>query len=171
MSKLNSLTLIGMPGSGKSTVGVIVAKLLAKEFVDTDILIQTACGEPLQDILDRDGYLQLRSIEESLISDLQVLNSVVATGGSAVYGERAMAHLKASSTVIWLKTSIDLLFERITNFETRGIAKAPGQSFEDLFIERERLYAIYADAVVDTAEGNFDTVAQEIVSLFSKPAI
>jgi shikimate kinase len=140
--------LIGMPGSGKSTVGVILAKKAMKDFVDTDILIQKSQSRPLQDIVDTEGYLALRDIEERVLEALQVSNHVISTGGSAVYGERAMAHLKADGMVVFLDVTLDTLEARVPDFSTRGLAKRPDQSFSELFDERNALYRKYADITV-----------------------
>ena len=134
--KPSNLVLIGMPGSGKSTVGVILAKRAGRDFVDTDVLIQTARQRTLQDIVDTDGYLVLRKIEEEVLLDLTVRNHVIATGGSAVYSDRAMQHLKADGLVIFLDADLDTLAARVRDFSTRGLAKKPYQSFADLFAER-----------------------------------
>lgn len=144
----SNIVLIGMPGSGKSTVGVILAKKTMKDFVDTDILIQKSQARPLQDIVDKDGYLALREIEETVLLDLNVHNHVVSTGGSAVYGERAMAHLKSSGIAVFLDVTLDTLEARVPDFSTRGLAKRPDQSFEELFAERNALYRRYADVTV-----------------------
>jgi shikimate kinase len=150
MAQIHSnLVLIGMPGSGKSTVGVILAKRTGRVFVDTDLLIQIAQKRTLQDIVDRDGYLALRQIEEEILLDLAVRNHVIATGGSAVYSNRAMEHLKADGVVVFLNADPDTLAARISDFSTRGLAKRPDQSFADLFAERFPLYTKYADITID----------------------
>lgn len=144
----SNIVLIGMPGSGKSTVGVILAKKMMKDFVDTDILIQKSQSRPLQDIVDAEGYLALRDIEEAVLQDLHVRNHVISTGGSAVYGARAMAHLKADGLVVFLDVTLDTLEARVPDFSTRGLAKRPDQSFAELFDERNTLYRKYADITV-----------------------
>jgi shikimate kinase len=140
--------LIGMPGSGKSTVGVILAKKVMKDFVDTDILIQKSQSRPLQEIVDSEGYLALREIEEQVLLTLAVDNHVISTGGSAVYGERAMAHLKSKGVVVFLDVTLETLEARVPDFSTRGLAKRPDQSFAELFVERNALYRKYADLTV-----------------------
>ena len=138
-----------MPGSGKSTVGVILAKLIGKDFVDTDVLIQKEQGRSLQDIVDKDGYLKLREIEEKTILKLNRGNCVIATGGSAVYSQAAMAHLKSNGIVIFLNVDLQTLFARVQDFDTRGLAKRPDQGIADLFSERHALYRKYADVTID----------------------
>lgn len=144
----SNIVLIGMPGSGKSTVGVILAKKTMRDFVDTDILIQKSLSRPLQDIVDNDGYLALREIEEQVLLDLHVHNHVISTGGSAVYGDAAMKHLKADGVAVFLDVTLETLEARVPDFSTRGLAKRPDQSFAELFEERNTLYRKYADVTV-----------------------
>ncbi|HWT53404.1 MAG TPA: shikimate kinase [Rhodocyclaceae bacterium] len=144
----SNIVLIGMPGSGKSTVGVILAKKTMRDFVDTDILIQKSLSRPLQDIVDNDGYLALREIEEQVLLDLHVQNHVISTGGSAVYGDAAMKHLKADGVAVFLDVTLETLEARVPDFSTRGLAKRPDQSFAELFEERNTLYRKYADVTV-----------------------
>ncbi len=145
----SNLTLIGMPGAGKSTVGIILAKNLSLGFIDTDVLIQINRQKSLQQILDDNGHLVLRAIEEEEILKLNVSNHVIATGGSAAYSEKAMAHLKAMSTVIFLDVSFQEIKRRIRNFDSRGIAKAGNQTFQELYDERQILYRKHAELIVD----------------------
>ncbi|MBM9614226.1 shikimate kinase [Desulfobulbus rhabdoformis] len=159
-----NLTLIGMPGSGKSTVGIILAKNLGIGFIDTDILIQINEQQTLQQIIDTTDHLNLRAIEEREILKLNVTHLVIATGGSAAYSEKAMAHLAQISTIIFLHVSFSELNRRIKNFATRGIAKREDQSFEELFDERQVLYNRYADIVVPCEGLNQDQVADEIIA-------
>ncbi len=142
---MQNLILIGMPGAGKSTIGVLLAKELGVEFVDTDILIQLQEGKTLQHILDASDYLALRQIEERILLGLEPNQKVIATGGSAVYSEKGMQHLKAHGYVIFLDLPLPQLRRRIHNFNTRGIARAPEQSLNALFTERRLLYQRYAD--------------------------
>ena len=143
-----NIVLIGMPGSGKSTVGVLLAKAAALAFVDTDLLIQSHTGESLQSIVDKEGYEALRRVEEEVLCSLDVTGHVVATGGSAVYSERAMQHLKRNSVIVFLDISMANVRQRIGDFSLRGISKRPGQTLDELFAERYKLYARYADHVV-----------------------
>ncbi len=145
----SNIILIGMPGAGKSTVGVYLAKYLAKSFVDTDINIQTSQGRTLQEIMDADGYLQLRQIEEDVLVSLNLKKHVIATGGSAAYSSKAMEHLREDGVVIFLDVTSDTVRKRIQDFDTRGIAKRDDQSFENLIKERFELYSKYADLRID----------------------
>lgn len=151
-----------MPGSGKSTIGVVLAKRTSHDFVDTDLLIQSSMHCSLQDILDQDGYLALRKIEAEVLLELDVANHIISTGGSAVYSEAAMQHLKKTSICVYLEVSLDTLRSRITDYETRGIAKRPDQSFADLFVERTGLYRKYADIIIDGDGKNQDAVCSLI---------
>lgn len=159
-----NITLIGMPGAGKSTTGIILAKNLSLSFLDTDILIQINRQKPLQQILNERGHLYLREIEEDEIMKINIDGSVISTGGSAAYSDRAMNHLRERSVVVFLDVSLDALKRRITNFETRGIAKSADQSFEDLFDERQQLYRRYADIRIDAESGTQDEIAAAIGS-------
>ncbi|MGO9378552.1 MAG: shikimate kinase [Dissulfurispiraceae bacterium] len=153
-----NIVLIGMPGSGKSTVGVILAKSASLDFIDTDILIQRTAKKSLQEIVDIEGYLTLRRIEEEVLLKLSCHDHVIATGGSAVYSQLAMAHLNKNGIIIFLDVDLATLMSRIRDYETRGLAKRPGQTLEELFSERIALYRRYADVTV-----NGSTITQEDV--------
>lgn len=149
-TKKQSVILIGMPGVGKSTLGVLLAKELGLEFVDTDIFIQTREAKTLQEIIDESGYLALREVEAQVIQALNFASpKVVATGGSAVYSPEGMAHLSNYGHVVYLSLSLDALRGRIHNYESRGIVRTPGQSFESLMEERTTLYRQYADIEIN----------------------
>ncbi|WP_444933753.1 shikimate kinase [Microbulbifer sp. JTAC008] len=149
MKKRKSIVLIGMPGAGKSTLGVLLAKELALGFTDTDVLIQSREGKTLQQIMAESDYLNLRAIEGEVLAEATLPSDVIATGGSAVYSEEGMANLRSQGVVVFLQCSAEELRRRIHNYESRGIAKAPGQSFADLFEERQALYRQYAEITVD----------------------
>ena len=162
-----NITLIGMPGAGKSTIGIILAKHMSLGFVDTDILIQINRQQPLQKILDETGYLNLRQIEEEEILRLNIDHQVIATGGSAVYSEKAMNHLKTISTVVFLDVTFEEICRRIHNFDTRGIACAENQTFEELFAERVLLYRRYADITIEGCRASQEQIAESIANLVS----
>jgi shikimate kinase len=162
MVEMKNLVLIGMPGSGKSTVGVILAKAMTRPYLDSDILIQLSEKRSLQDIVDADGYMVLRRIEEQILLGIRCENHVIATGGSAAYSEKAMHHLKKNGIIIFLDASLDTLRARIHNYETRGLAKRPEQSFDDLFQERFELYTRYADIIIDSNDRTQDQVCDDI---------
>jgi shikimate kinase len=158
-----NIVLIGMPGSGKSTVGVILAKLLSRGFTDTDLLIQTAQGRSLQSIVDSDGYLALRAIEEQILLELECSNKVIATGGSAAYSHPAMTHLKQGGIVIYLHADLETLQRRVHDFTSRGLAKAPNQTLADLFRERLSLYSAYADITINSCRLTHEQVCSRII--------
>jgi shikimate kinase len=162
INSANNIVLVGMPGAGKSTVGVILAKELCREFLDTDVLIQTVEKVTLQHIVDTRGYMELRTIEERTICGIQCQNHVVATGGSAVYSDLAMLHLKKNGVVIFLEITFEEIFRRISNFATRGLARRPEQSLENLFEERAQLYRKYADITIFSDRKAQDVVVGEI---------
>ena len=158
-----NLVLIGMPGSGKSTVGVLLAKRLGLGFVDTDLLIQEEAGRTLQEIVDQDGYEALRRIEEQVLLKLDVRHKVISTGGSAVYSARAMEHLKKHGTVVFLDIPLELVIQRIGDHSMRGISRRPDQSLEALFQERFELYRRYADLTIRGEGLNQEEVCDEVV--------
>ena len=161
----SNIVLIGMPGSGKSTVGVILAKMTSRDFVDTDVLVQTSHRRTLQDIVDEDGYAALRRIEEDILLCLAAQNHVIATGGSAVYSAASMAYLKSDGVVIFLDVDMVTLESRALDFGQRGLAKPPDQSFAELFQERAPLYRKYADISIEctglTQEGVCEKIMEE----------
>ncbi len=159
----SNLVLIGMPGAGKSTVGVILAKQTSRGFVDTDVLIQTSTKRTLQDIVDKDGYAVLRKIEEDVLLGLSVQDHVIATGGSAVYSDPAMTQLKSGGLVIFLDVDLTTLESRVHDFSTRGLAKRPDQDFADLFCERFTLYRKYADITIKCSGLTQEEVCAKII--------
>ena len=123
-----------MPGAGKSTIGKLLAKSLGWEFVDTDDRIKLKAGLCLQDILNQSGYLYLRELEEKLLSKMQIRSrTVVATGGSIVYSQKAMRHISKATTIVYMRVPVPILLNRIDNLDNRGIASQPNQTFEDLY--------------------------------------
>lgn len=158
-----SLILVGMPGAGKSTIGLLLAKELAKDFVDTDLLIQLRENKTLQNIIEEQDYLALRRIEEEVLLGMSYSNHVIATGGSIIYSAAGMDYLKTFGRIIFLDVPMDELRRRIHNYESRGIARQPGQSFADLFAERRKLYQKYADITIKCANKTSALIVQEII--------
>jgi shikimate kinase len=161
----SNIVLIGMPGSGKSTVGILLAKKIGKDFIDTDILIQVEQERTLQDIVDKDGYMELRRIEENTLVKLAYKNHVVSTGGSAAYSHNAMTHLKNDGVIIFLNVTLNELFNRVKDFETRGLAKRHDQTLDDLFDERYSLYKKYADITIDSSQMTLEETCGRIISM------
>lgn len=145
----DNITLIGMPASGKSTVGVLLAKRLGFSFVDVDIVIQEKTGKLLKEIIAAEGTDGFLKVEERINSGLAVTRSVIAPGGSVIYGEKAMEHLKEISTVVYLRLSYEDVKARLGDLEDRGVALGAGMTLRDLYDERVPLYEKYADITVD----------------------
>lgn len=163
MKRSDSIILIGMPGAGKSTIGVLLAKELAREFVDTDLLIQTHAGKTLQDIVHEAGYLHLRELEEATLLQLTCSSHVVATGGSVVYSDAAMSLLKSLGQVVYLQLPEQELTARIHNMSTRGLAKPAEQSFSEVYAERVPLYEKHADLTIDCRDKSPAQIVDEII--------
>ncbi len=157
-----NVVLIGMPASGKSTVGVLLAKRLGLAFTDTDIYIQERTGRPLPSLLDPQNPEDFRAMEQELVLRLNISGHVIATGGSVVYGEAAMQHLSKNAIVAYLYTPLALLEMRITDLVARAVAMHPTQTLRDLLEERHPLYAQYATITVDCMGKDHETVVSEL---------
>jgi shikimate kinase len=157
-----------MPGVGKSTLGVLLAKELGLEFADTDILIQTREGKTLQQILEDSDFLSLRRIEEEVLLSLHPARKVIATGGSAVYSDAGMRHLKRSALVVFLDLPLPQIRQRIHDFDSRGIARAPEQSLEQLFDERRELYLRYSDRQVDCRRQSPQQLVEKLLHIHQR---
>jgi shikimate kinase len=144
----SNLILIGMPGAGKSTIGLVLAQRANLGFLDTDLVLQNREGRSLQQIVDQAGYLGMRAAEERLVLSLDCQNHVIATGGSVIYSTPAMEHLKVLGRLIFLHLSLEELLPRLTDLDTRGLVRRPGQSLTDLYDERLPLYRRYADLTI-----------------------
>ena len=144
-----NVVLIGMPGCGKSTIGVLLAKALMLDFVDTDLLIQKKYSKTLSEIINSEGLEAFKEKENSVLSEISFENSIIATGGSAVYSESGMENLKKGATVVYLKLSPAEIKSRIKNIKTRGIVMGKGVTIDSLYLERAPLYEKYADFVLD----------------------
>ena len=152
---MKNIVIIGMPGAGKSTMGVILAKTLGRHFIDTDIVAQETTGRLLQEIIDEEGTAAFLSREEQTILSLHGHHAVIATGGSVVFSEKAMKHLKKGGVVVYLNISFEEMVSRLRNITTRGIVLAAGQSLHDMYTQRVPLYEKYADITVDCS-GDFE---------------
>ncbi len=162
MAKTN-IVFIGMPGCGKSTVGVILAKVLKKRFIDCDLVIQERTGKLLREIIDQEGIDGFNAVEDRINASLEAENAVIATGGSAVYGANAMSHLREIGLVVYLRLSYDRIASRLGNLEARGVVHRPGQTLRDLYEERTCLYEKYADIVIDEDDLDIETTVQCVV--------
>ena len=157
--------LIGMPGSGKSTMGVLLAKYIGFGFVDCDLMIQSREKKLLSEIIESEGVERFIEIENEVISCLWVDRCIIATGGSAVYGEEAMAHLRESGTVIYLKISYDEMVKRVfSDYRTRGVALRAGQTLEEMYADRCVLYEKYADIIIDESNLTLEETLQKTLS-------
>ena len=162
---MNNIVLIGMPGVGKSTVGVILAKELGYQFLDADLLIQKRENRLLKEIIEQEGVDGFIEIENQVNASIEADRTVVATGGSVVYGEEAMNHLKHIATVIYLRLSYEELEKRLGNLKNRGVVLREGQTLKDLYEERIKLYEKYADLIVDEENKGIEETLQAIVKV------
>ena len=163
MSK--SVTLIGMPGAGKSTVGVVLAKRLGYAFVDADLIIQQKEGRLLHQLIEERGLEGFLDIENLINASLSPQSAVIATGGSVVYGKEAMEHLVQTTTVIYLQLSLEALAQRLGDLRKRGVVLRKGQSLEELYEERVPLYRQYAHITIDCEKKDISGIVEEIVAI------
>ncbi len=157
-----NVVLIGMPGCGKSTIGVLLAKALKMNFLDTDAAFQNRQGRRLQEIIDEAGIDAFLQMEEECVLAIDVKNTVIATGGSVVYGEKAMRHLHEHGIVVYLKLPYDEIEKRLSNLDSRGVTLRQGQTLRDLYNERIPLYEKEADIVFDPGRMHIDETAQAL---------
>ena len=158
-----NIVLIGMPGAGKSTLGVLLAKVLNYDFLDADIVIQKKVGKKLYQIIDEVGIDEFLKIENEVIAGLHVKNTVIATGGSAIYGKEAMENMKNNGVVVYIKLSCDEIKNRVKNITTRGIAMKDGKTLDDIYAERVPIYESYADITISCD----NTTIEEAVAMLS----
>lgn len=162
---MNNITLIGMPGVGKSTLGVVLAKVLGYQFIDADLLIQKAEKRKLSVIIEQEGPEGFKKIENRINASIEAENTVISTGGSVVYCEEAMEHLKSIGKVVYLKLSLKPLSRRLGNLKGRGVLLKEGQTLRDLYRERIPLYEKYADITVDEEGKNLEECLQALLAL------
>lgn len=165
--KSDNIILIGMPGAGKSTVGVVLAKKLGYAFVDSDLVIQSREGKLLHEIIAERGNEGFWSAEETANLSIDSVRTVIATGGSAVYGSRAMEHFKQKGTVIYLKLSCDGIADRLGNLDERGVTLRDGQGLAELYAERTPLYEKYADISIDCENLSIREIVEQIVKVIT----
>lgn len=160
----DNVILIGMPGAGKSTIGIVLAKVLGCDFIDSDLLIQKQEKKLLWQIMQEQGIQRFNEIEEQVNSTIQSHHTVIATGGSAVYSPKSMAHLSEIGTIVYLRTSYEVLKNRLGDLNKRGVVLRPGQTLEDLYQERVPLYEQYARITVPNDDFNISRTVAQIVS-------
>ncbi len=165
---MNNIILIGMPGCGKSTVGVLLAKILGYAFIDSDLLIQAKEGKKLYQIINENGEEYFKSAENSVNASICATNTVIATGGSVVYCNEAMEHLKSIGTVVYIKITPEQLLNRINNIATRGVVIKKGETLLDLYRERSPLYEKYADITVEGSDDGILENAESIAKIIEK---
>lgn len=165
---MKNIVLIGMPGVGKSTAGVVLAKVLGYEFIDADLIIQQQEGKLLREIIAEVGTDGFIEVENRVNSQIEVEKSVIATGGSVVYGKEAMLHLKEIGTVVYLKVSYDILEKRLHDIKGRGVVLKDGQDLRGLYEERVPLYEKYADITVCEDNLNVEQTIEKITEQLNK---
>ena len=163
-----NVILVGMPGCGKSTCGVLVAKHLCKSFLDTDLLIQQNEGMKLSQIIEKKGLEGFNQAERNSVLTLYTKNCIIATGGSMVYHQDAMEKLKEGGIVVYLEISFKNMTRRIRNFKTRGVVLKEGYSLKDMYDERANLYRKYADIVIDVNKNSIEDTVKQIISAITK---
>ena len=162
---MNNLILIGMPASGKSTVGVVLAKTEGMMFMDTDLLIQDRAQGKLQHIIDNEGMESFLRLEEEVLLSVNTENTVIATGGSAIYSDAAMKHLGSIGRIVYIRLSCEEIEKRLNNIKTRGIAMKPGETIRDLYEYRVPMYEKYADIVLDTDGLTIEESIEKLLSM------
>lgn len=169
--KADNVVLIGMPGAGKSTVGVVLAKILNFEYVDVDLLIQRQCDKTLQRLIDSLGPQGFIDVENEVLLGLDFQHAVISTGGSAVYSEEAMHHLAEDATIVYLKVSLDEIRKRVIDFDERGIVmrREGAMGLAELYDERTPLYERFADVTVDIDDMGITEAARRIAQLVQNP--
>ena len=158
-----NIVLIGMPACGKSVTGVVLAKSLQMNFLDTDLLIQETAGKGLQDIINEDGMESFKQLEEEVLCDVQATHTVIATGGSAVYYPKAMEHLKKLGRIVYIHVSVETILQRLNNITTRGVAMSRDQGIAELYEERKPLYEKYAEVTAESGGGSMEETVADIV--------
>lgn len=158
----NNIILIGMPGAGKSTIGVLLAKALNYDFLDTDLLIQRREGKKLYEIINERGLEKFLTVENDVLAGVNVEHTVVATGGSAIFGREAMEHLSEIGTIVYLDLSCEEIIGRVNNIKTRGIAMKKGKTIQDVYEERVPLYKRYAEVVIPCDNTTIEECVEKI---------
>ena len=161
-----NIVLIGMPGAGKSTVGVVLAKVVGHKFVDSDLVIQETYGKLLHELITEHGLNGFLEIENQVNAGLDMTKSIIATGGSVIYGKEAMEHLKEIGLVVYLKLSLESIADRLGDLQQRGVALKEGWGLKELYEERVPLYEKYADLTIDCEEKSIRQITEEIAGAY-----
>ena len=161
----SNLVLIGMPGVGKSTAGVVAAKLAGHQFLDTDLVIMERDGRLLRDIIEQNGVEGFLAIENRVNASIDASRTVIATGGSVVFGHDAMAHLADIGTIVYLRASYETVAGRVTDLNGRGVSMKPGQTLRDIYEERKVLYEKFADRIIDVDGQSVEATARELAEI------
>ena len=164
----DNIVLIGMPGVGKSTVGVILAKMIGYQFTDADLLIQKQEGKLLHEIIAEKGTDGFIEIEERVNASIEASHTIIATGGSVVYGKKAMEHLSHIGTVVYLKVPYDILEKRLEDIKGRGVVLKEGQTLRTLYDERTQLYEKYADIEISEDGLNVEQTVEKLLERLNK---
>lgn len=159
-----NIVLIGMPGVGKSTIGVILAKELGYQFIDSDLVIQQQEKRLLREIIEQEGVDGFLEIENRVNAGIQAEGAVIATGGSAVYGAEAMEHFRQTGTVVYLRLAYEKLKKRLGNLRGRGVVLRKGQTLHDIYRERSVLYEKYADIIIEETGRDIEATLREILN-------
>lgn len=162
MQTKDNIVLIGMPGAGKSTVGVVLAKSLGYRFLDSDLVIQEETGKLLHEIISQEGLAGFLKVENDVNKSIRASRTVIATGGSVIYGAEAMEHLKEIGTVVYFRLTCEGIKERLGDLQKRGVALKDGQTLEELYAERCPLYEKYADITVCCEKKGIRRIVAEI---------
>ena len=161
----DNLVLIGMPGVGKSTAGVVAAKLAGFQFLDSDLVIMQQEGRLLREIIEQDGVDGFLSIENRVNASIKTHNTVIATGGSVIFGAGAMFHLATIGTIVYLRASYETVSSRVTDLKGRGVAMKPGQTLREIYDERTGLYEQFAEHIIDVDNKSIEATTQELAKV------
>lgn len=166
MSSKDNIVLIGMPSAGKSTLGIVLAKILGYDFIDADLLIQSQCDKTLQKLIDACGPEGFIELENEVLRKIEATKTVISTGGSAIYSDEAMAHLGATGVIVYLQITYDQLVARLHDLEERGVVLKGGigMSLRELYDERKPLYETYADIIVDVNDLSLTAAARKVAA-------
>ena len=161
----DNLVLIGMPGVGKSTAGVVAAKLAGYQFLDSDLVIMQRDGRRLREIIEQDGVEGFLSIENRVNASNSAHNTIIATGGSVVFGDGAMYHLSSIGTIVYLRASYETVASRVSDLKGRGVAMKPAQTLREIYEERKDLYEKFAEYIIDVDKQSIEATAKELAKI------